>query len=131
MALTKIVFNQIIKRLLDKRKKKFRALISNLFHLFLIFAIMSLELKGLRKLQSRDADPVFYCNVKFQKFLDEEGALFLADNGVVLSYQTIPAKYLTFHTRPPHKKKNPAGRQWKRRAWKEGVPRVPKERGRS
>ena len=48
-------------------------------------------------------------------------ALFLADNGVVLSYKTIPAKYLTFHTRPPHEK-DPAGRQWERRAREEGVP---------
>ena len=40
------------------------------------------------------------CNVKFEELLNEGGALFLADNGVVLSYKTIPAKYLTFHTRP-------------------------------
>ncbi|CAE7575279.1 SBE2.1, partial [Symbiodinium pilosum] len=47
---------------------------------------------------------IFYCNVKYEELLDEGGALFLADNGVVLSYNTIPAKYLTFHTRPPHEK---------------------------
>ena len=64
---------------------------------------------------------LFYCNVKFEELLDEGGALFLADNGVVLSYKTIPAKYLTFHTRPPHEK-DPAGRQWERRAREEGVP---------
>ena len=64
---------------------------------------------------------IFYCNVKCEELLDEGGALFLADNGVVLSYKTIPAKYLTFHTRPPHKK-DPAGRQWERRAREEGVP---------
>ena len=34
----------------------------------------------------------------------------MKDNGVVLSYNTIPAKYLTFHTQPPHEK-DPAGRQ--------------------
>ena len=38
-----------------------------------------------------------------------------------LCYQTIPASYLTFHTRPPHEK-DPAGRQWDRRAREEGVP---------
>ena len=59
--------------------------------------------------------------MKFEELLDEGGALFLADNGVVLSYKTIPAKYLTFHTRPPHEK-DPAGRQWERRAREEGVP---------
>ena len=64
---------------------------------------------------------IFYCNVKYEELLDEGGALFLADNGVVLSYNTIPAKYLTFHTRPPHEK-DPAGRQWERRAREEGVP---------
>ena len=64
---------------------------------------------------------LFYCNVKFEELLNEGGALFLADNGVVLSYKTIPAKYLTFHTRPPHEK-DPAGRQWERRAQEEGVP---------
>ena len=48
-------------------------------------------------------------------------ALFLADNGVVLSYNTIPARYLSFHTRPPHEK-DPAGRRWERRAQEEGVP---------
>ena len=50
--------------------------------------------------------------MKFEELLNEGGALFLADNGVVLSYKTIPAKYLTFHTRPP----------WERRAQEEGVP---------
>ena len=64
---------------------------------------------------------LFYCNVKFEELLNEGGALLLADNGVVLSYKTIPAKYLTFHTRPPHEK-DPAGRQWERRAREEGVP---------
>ena len=29
---------------------------------------------------------------------------YLADNGVVLCYQTIPASYLTFHTRSTHEK---------------------------
>ena len=38
---------------------------------------------------------LFYCNVKFEELLDEGGALFLADNGVVLSYKMIPAKYYT------------------------------------
>ena len=64
---------------------------------------------------------IFYYNVKYEELLHEGGALFLADNGVVLSYNTIPAKYLTFHTRPPHEK-DPAGRQWERRAREEGVP---------
>ena len=59
--------------------------------------------------------------MKFEELLNEGGALFLADNGVVLSYKTIPAKYLTFHTRPP-REKDPAGRQWERRAREEGVP---------
>ena len=64
---------------------------------------------------------LFYCNVKFEELLNEGGALFLAGNAVVLSYKTIPAKYLTFHTRPPHEK-DPAGRQWERLAREEGVP---------
>ena len=64
---------------------------------------------------------IFCCNVKYEELLNEGGALFLADNGVVLSYNTIPAKYLTFHTRPQHEK-DPAGRQWERRAREEGVP---------
>ena len=60
-----------------------------------------------------------YCNVKYEELLDEGGARFLADNGVVLSYKTIPAKYLTFHTRPPHEK-DPADRQWERKALSQG-----------
>ena len=58
---------------------------------------------------------LFYCNVKYEKLLSDGYSLYLADNGVVLCYQTIPASYLTFHTRPPHEK-DPAGRQWDRRA---------------
>ena len=52
-------------------------------------------------------------NVKCDQFLAEGGQLFLADNGIAL-YGSIPAKYLTFHTRPPHEK-DPAGRQWDRK----------------
>ena len=33
---------------------------------------------------------LFYCNVKYEELLDEGGALFLADNGVVLSYKLDP-----------------------------------------
>ena len=54
---------------------------------------------------------LFYCNVKYEELLDEGGALFLADNGVVLSYNSIHVKYLTFSTRPPHEK-DPVGQQW-------------------
>ena len=64
---------------------------------------------------------LFYCNVKYEELLDEGGALFLADNGVVLSYNSIHVKYLTFSTRPPHEK-DPVGQQWDRRAREEGVP---------
>ena len=56
--------------------------------------------------------------VKYEELLSDGFALFLADNGVVL---TIPAKDLTFHTHPPHEK-DPAGRQWEKRAREEGIP---------
>ena len=58
--------------------------------------------------------------MKYEELLDEGGALFLADNGVVLSYNSIHVKYLTFSTRPPHEK-DPVGQQWDRRAREEGV----------
>ena len=63
---------------------------------------------------------LFYCNVKYEELLDEGGALFLADNGVVLSYNSIHVKYLTFSTRPPHEK-DPVGQQW-------GPPELGRER---
>ena len=63
---------------------------------------------------------LFYCNVKCEKLLSDGYSLYLADNGVVLCYQTVPAKYLAFHARPPHEK-DPAGRQWDRRAREEGI----------
>ena len=60
---------------------------------------------------------LFY-NVKYELFLAAGGQLFLAENGVALCYGSIPAKYFT----RPFYEKDPAGRQWDRRAKEEGVP---------
>ena len=43
---------------------------------------------------------IFHCNVKYEELLDEGGALFLADNGVVLSYNTIPGVLDVPHSAP-------------------------------
>ena len=59
--------------------------------------------------------------MKYEELLDAGGVLFLADNGVVLSYNTIPVRFLIFSTRPPHER-DPSGQQWDRRAREEGVP---------
>ncbi|CAE7468010.1 unnamed protein product, partial [Symbiodinium pilosum] len=68
-----------------------------------------------------DGRYLFYCNMKYEELLSDGYSLYLAVNGVILCYQTIPAKYLTFPAHPLHEK-DPAGRQWDPRAREEGIP---------
>eukprot|EP00439_Symbiodinium_sp_Y106_P010123 s10289_g1.t1 len=51
---------------------------------------------------------VFYCNLDYESYLNHGHELYLTDNGVVLSYESIAPMYLTFHYRPPHEK-DPGG----------------------
>ena len=43
---------------------------------------------------------VFYCNLDYESYLNHGHELYLTDNGVVLSYESIAPMYLTFHYRP-------------------------------
>ena len=63
---------------------------------------------------------VFYCNLDYESYLNHGHELYLTDNGVVLSYESIAPMYLTFHYRPPHKK-DPGGLRHEREQNAAGV----------
>ena len=63
---------------------------------------------------------VFYCNLDYESYLNHGHELYLTDNGVVLSYESIAPMYLTFHYRPPHEK-DPGGLRHEREQNAAGV----------
>ena len=63
---------------------------------------------------------IFYCNLDYESYLNHGHELYLTDNGVVLSYESIAPMYLTFHYRPPHEK-DPGGLRHERAGTECGV----------
>ncbi|CAE7464111.1 unnamed protein product [Symbiodinium natans] len=57
---------------------------------------------------------VIYVVLDLYQAISDGCKFYLSDNGVILSFQSVPPSYLHFTWRPPHEK-DPGGRRWEKR----------------